>query len=200
MKILAAEFTVSAPGPKQYPDDGLPEIALIGRSNVGKSSLINRLLLRKNLAHTSSQPGKTQFLNFYRVKTERRPLYLVDLPGYGYAKVSKKQRKQWGAMIETYLLQREMLKRVLLLIDFRHPPTEDDVLMYNWLNHYEIPTSIVMTKADKVPRGRWEKHKKIIREKLQIPETCSPTIFSSVSGIGRESLWEEIDRAAAGDS
>lgn len=197
MKILTAEYTISAPGPKQYPNDHLPEIALVGRSNVGKSSLINRLLDRKNLARTSSQPGKTQYLNFYRVETERRPLYLVDLPGYGYAKVSKKQRERWGAMIEKYLLERETLRQVLLLIDFRHPPTEDDVMMYDWLIYYEIPTSIVLTKADKVPRGRWEKHKKTVREALDESASFAPFIFSSVTGTGRELLWEQIDRAAA---
>src|SRR5919201_4453444 len=126
MKVNQAEFVISAVGPSQYPADALPEIALAGRSNVGKSSLINRMINRKNLARTSSQPGKTQTLNYYKINQD---LYFVDLPGYGYAKVSKTQREQWGKFIESYLLNRETLKLVMLLVDLRHPPTKDDQAM-----------------------------------------------------------------------
>lgn len=157
MKITNAEFIISAVQPHQYPSDALPEIALAGRSNVGKSSLINKLILRKNLARTSSQPGKTQQLNYYRIN---EALYFVDFPGYGYAKVSKTEREAWGKMIERYLQNREELKLVLLVIDIRHDPSKDDVLMFNWLKHFGIPMCIVCTKADKIPKSKWDKHKR----------------------------------------
>src|SRR5690606_12455586 len=158
MKIKQTEFVISAVRPNQYPDDGLPEIGLAGRSNVGKSSLINRMIERKNLARTSSQPGKTQQLNYYRINGS---LYFVDFPGYGYAKVSKAQRAKWGQLIESYLRGRDQLKLQLLVVDLRHPPTEDDRLMYDWLRHYGIPTCVVATKADKISRSRREQHLKI---------------------------------------
>ena len=163
MKVTKAEFIISAVGPNQYPDDALPEIALAGRSNVGKSSLINRMIHRKNLARTSSTPGKTQHLNYYRINDA---LYFVDFPGYGYAKVSKTQRQVWGTMIEKYLLERETLKLVMLVVDLRHPPSKDDELMYDWLKHYDLPICVIATKADKIPKSRWQKHIKIIREAL----------------------------------
>src|SRR5690606_34942282 len=164
MKIKQTEFIISAVRPNQYPDDALPEIALAGRSNVGKSSLINKLILRKNLARTSSQPGKTQQLNYYRVNDL---IYLVDYPGYGYAKVSKTQREQFGEMIERYIREREQLKLQLLVIDIRHEPSKQDQQMYQWLKHYEIPTCIVATKADKIPRSKWDKHMKMIKTALE---------------------------------
>ncbi|PYI52201.1 ribosome biogenesis GTP-binding protein YihA/YsxC [Paenibacillus flagellatus] len=189
MRVTQAEFIISAVGPDQYPADGLPEIALAGRSNVGKSSLINKMIQRKNLARTSSQPGKTQTLNYYRINGE---LYFVDLPGYGYAKVSKSQREQWGKFIESYLLKRELLRALLLLIDIRHPPTRDDVAMYDWLSHYGIPVCIVATKADKVPRGKWQKHVKVIRETLFVRGGDPIVVFSSETGQGKDELWSLI--------
>ncbi|MFC6331606.1 ribosome biogenesis GTP-binding protein YihA/YsxC [Paenibacillus septentrionalis] len=189
MKIKQTEFVISAVRPDQYPVDGLPEIALAGRSNVGKSSLINRMMIRKNLARTSSQPGKTQQLNYYRVN-ER--IYLVDFPGYGYARVSKKQREQFGVMIETYLRDREQLVLQLLVIDIRHEPSKDDVLMYEWLKHYEIPTCIVATKADKIPRSKWDKHLKVIKQTLGADKSVPVVLFSSETGLGREQLWDTI--------
>jgi len=189
MKIKQTEFVISAVRPNQYPEDGLPEIALAGRSNVGKSSLINKMMLRKNLARTSSQPGKTQQLNYYRVNEE---IYLVDFPGYGYAKVSKTQREQFGVMIETYLRDREQLVLQLLVIDIRHEPSKDDVLMYDWLQHYEIPTCIVATKADKIPRSKWDKHLKMIRQTLGADKSVPIVLFSSETGLGRDQLWETI--------
>lgn len=186
MNVTQAEFIISAVGPDQYPEDGLPEIALAGRSNVGKSSLINKMIQRKNLARTSSSPGKTQTLNFYRINGE---LYFVDLPGYGYAKVSKKQREEWGKFIESYLLKRDRLRMVIMLVDVRHPPTRDDAAMYDWLTHYEIPICVVATKADKIPRSRWQKHIKQVKETLLVRATDTVVLFSSETGLGKDELW-----------
>lgn len=190
MKVNQAEFVISAVGPGQYPDDALPEIALAGRSNVGKSSLINRMINRKNLARTSSTPGKTQHLNYYRINED---LYFVDFPGYGYAKVSKTQRQAWGSMIENYLLERETLRLILLIIDLRHPPSKDDELMYDWLKHHDLPVCVVATKADKIPKSRWQKHMKIIREALVMRAGDQLMLFSSEAGIGRDELWAQIN-------
>lgn len=191
---MDVQFIISAVRPEQYPEDALPEVALAGRSNVGKSSLINKLIMRKNLARTSSQPGKTQQLNYYRVNDM---IYLVDFPGYGYAKVSKTQREKFGEMIETYLQEREPLKLQLLVIDIRHEPSKDDVLMYNWLKHFEIPTCIVATKADKIPRSKWDKHIKMIKTTLEADPRDSVVLFSSETGLGREQLWDVINEAIA---
>jgi GTP-binding protein len=189
MKITQSDFIISAVRPEQYPIDALPEIALAGRSNVGKSSLINKLIMRKNLARTSSQPGKTQQLNYYRVNDM---VYFVDFPGYGYAKVSKTKRELFGQMIETYIRDREELKLQLLVIDMRHAPSKDDVLMYHWLKHYKVPTCIVCTKADKIPKSKWDKHFKVIKETLEADPRDSVVMFSSETGLGRDRLWEVI--------
>jgi GTP-binding protein len=165
MKVTSSEIVISAVKPDQYPAVDLPEIALAGRSNVGKSSFINKMLARKGLARISSKPGKTQTLNFYIIN---EVLHFVDVPGYGYAKVSKKEREAWGKMIETYITTREQLRAVVLLIDVRHPPSKDDVLMYGFLKHYDIPTIIVATKADKIPKGKWQKHVKVIKDTLNM--------------------------------
>jgi len=194
MKITNAEFIISAVKPHQYPIDALPEIALAGRSNVGKSSLINKMILRKNLARTSSQPGKTQQLNYYRVNDS---IYLVDFPGYGYAKVSKTQREQFGEMIETYIRDRAELTLQLLVIDVRHEPSKDDQLMYHWLKHYNIPTCIVATKADKIPRSKWDKHVKAIKTTLEADPRDPVVLFSSETGLGREQLWDTINEFIA---
>lgn len=191
MKVHHPEFVISAVGPDQYPDDGLPEIALVGRSNVGKSSFINRLIKRKNLARTSSQPGKTQTLNYYRIDNL---FYFVDLPGYGYAKVSKSKRREWGEMIERYLLDREQLKLVILLVDLRHPPTNDDQMMAEWLQHYQLPVLVVATKADKIPKTKRLKHLKIAAQELQLQKGQSPVPFSSVDGQGEEEVWQALSR------
>lgn len=189
MKVTNAEFIISAVGPDQYPVDALPEIALAGRSNVGKSSLINRMINRKNLARTSSTPGKTQHMNYYRIN---EALYFVDFPGYGYAKVSKTQRAAWGKMIEKYMLERQTLKLVLMVVDLRHPPTKDDVMMYDWLQHYDIPICVVATKADKIPKSRWQKHVKQMKESLLLRSTDLFVMFSSELGVGKEELWAVI--------
>jgi len=191
MKVNQAEFVISAVGPNQYPEGALPEIALAGRSNVGKSSLINRMISRKNLARTSSKPGKTQQLNYYRINTD---LFFVDLPGYGYAQVSKSERQKWGKFIEQYLLEREHLKLVLHVIDLRHPPTKDDQAMHDWLRHNGVPRCVVVTKADKIPKGKWQKHIKIVRETLQMDKADPLVLFSSELGIGKEELWQIIEQ------
>ncbi|MBM7563800.1 ribosome biogenesis GTP-binding protein YihA/YsxC [Paenibacillus sacheonensis] len=194
MKITNVEFVISAVRPDQYPVDDLPEFALAGRSNVGKSSLINKMIMRKGLARTSAQPGKTQQLNYYRVN-ER--VYLVDFPGYGYAKVSKVQRAQFGTMIETFLGDRDPLRMVLLIVDIRHSPSKDDILMYDWLKHYEIPVCVVTTKADKVPKSQWPKQVKMIKTELGFHPEDRHVLFSSETGLGREELWAIIDEVIA---
>jgi GTP-binding protein len=191
MKVTSAEFVISAVGPKQYPTDGLPEIALVGRSNVGKSSLINKMLNRKALARISSRPGKTQTLNYFRVNNE---LYFVDFPGYGYAKVAKSIKQQWGKMIETYLSQRKELRFIIQLVDIRHAPSKDDIAMYDWCKQIGLPSVIVATKGDKIARGKWQQHTKVIRDHLQLRGDDTIIIFSSETGQGKDELWAEIYR------
>jgi len=193
MKIRSCELVISAAGESQFPDDGLPEVALAGRSNVGKSSLINRMLMRRNLARTSAQPGKTQTLNFYRIN---QALYFVDFPGYGYARVSVARRQEWGRLAERYLRKRKNLKLVLHLVDLRHPPTADDQNMFAWLLHYRIPVCVVATKADKISRGQIPKHVRIVRETLEMPDHVPLVVFSSETGQGRDELWRIIAQAA----
>ncbi len=192
MKVIDAEIVISAVSEKQYPGEPLPEFALAGRSNVGKSSLINKLINRKNLARTSSKPGKTQTLNFYRITGEKGSFFFVDLPGYGFARVSKKVKEQWGEMIEYYLTTREALKSVLQIVDLRHPPSKDDKHMYEWLKHHGIPVIVVATKADKVPRGKWQKHLKIIRQDLNVDPSDSLILFSAETGEGKDQVWKAI--------
>ncbi|WP_203361586.1 ribosome biogenesis GTP-binding protein YihA/YsxC [Bacillus sp. REN10] len=191
MKVNQVEMVISAVKPEQYPDSTLPEFALAGRSNVGKSSFINKMINRKSMARISSKPGKTQTLNFYKIE---EALYFVDVPGYGFAKVSKKEREAWGKMIETYLTTREPLKACVLIIDLRHPPTEDDVMMYNFLKHYEIPAVVIATKADKIPKGKWQKHLKVIKEKLEFEPEDDIIIFSSETGQGKDEAWKVLQR------
>lgn len=191
MKVTQAEITISAVKQEQYPETDYPEIALAGRSNVGKSSFINKMINRKSLARTSSKPGKTQTLNFYLINES---LYFVDVPGYGYAKVSKKEREAWGKMIETYLTTRKQLKAVVLIVDLRHPPTEDDCMMYEFLKYYHIPTIIIGTKADKISKSKWQKHVKMAKEKLQLRPEDPFIIFSSETGYGKDKAWEAIEQ------
>lgn len=189
MKVTEAKLLATAVKPEQYPNAGLPEIALAGRSNVGKSSFINKMINRKNLARTSQKPGKTQTLNFYLINGT---LIFVDVPGYGYAKVSKKERDAWGRMIETYLLERAALRAVILLVDFRHPPTKDDVLMHNWFKHYEIPVIVVATKADKVAKGKRQKHIQQVRSNLEMEADAPIIAFSAETGEGKDEAWKLI--------
>lgn len=186
MKVTEAEIIISAVKPAQYPKDALPEFALAGRSNVGKSSLINKLINRKSLARTSSKPGKTQTLNFYLINQQ---FYFVDLPGYGFAKVPKAVKDQWGKMIEEYLTTRPNLKSVILITDLRHPPTKDDQQMYDWLKHMEIPVIVIGTKADKVSKGQLQKHQKIAKQALDLDPNDPFVLFSSETGFGKDQLW-----------
>ena len=189
MNTHNAEIVLSAVSKAQYPQDDMPEIALAGRSNVGKSSFINTLLGRKNLARTSSKPGKTQQLNFYNIDDKLR---FVDVPGYGYAKVSKTERAKWGKMIEEYLTSRDNLRAEVSLVDLRHDPSADDVQMYEFLKYYEIPVIVVATKADKIPRGKWNKHESAIKKKLQFEASDHFIIFSSETRQGYDQAWDAI--------
>ncbi|PAE42136.1 ribosome biogenesis GTP-binding protein YihA/YsxC [Bacillus sp. 7884-1] len=186
MKVVSSDIVISAVRPAQYPETDLPEFALAGRSNVGKSSFINKMLNRKGLARISSKPGKTQTLNFYLIN---EILHFVDVPGYGYAKVSKSERAAWGKMIETYITSREQLRAVVLIVDLRHPPTQDDVMMYNFLKHYDIPCVVIATKADKIPRGKWQKYLKVTKETLDLDENDQIILFSSETGEGKDKAW-----------
>ncbi len=185
MKITSAELKVMATRRSQYPEDRKSEFLLVGRSNVGKSSFINTILGRKNLARTSSHPGKTETLNFYVVNKD---FYLIDVPGYGYAEVSKKKREKFGKMIEEYLETRKELKRVFMIIDFRHKPTEDDILMYNFLKYYNLPVTIVATKADKIGASKKDKCKKQITETLDLVVGDDLVIFSSITKEGKDTI------------
>ncbi|WP_078545287.1 ribosome biogenesis GTP-binding protein YihA/YsxC [Litchfieldia alkalitelluris] len=186
MKVNTAEIVISAVKPEQYPDTDFPEFALAGRSNVGKSSFINKMIARKALARTSSKPGKTQTLNFFLIN---EAIFFVDVPGYGYAKVSKTERAAWGKMIETYLTRREQLRAVVQIVDLRHPPTNDDIMMYDFVKHYNIPVIIIATKADKIPKGKWDKHLKVVKETLELDPNDQIVLFSSETGLGKDKAW-----------
>ena len=181
---------ISAVKKAQYPDTGLTEVALSGRSNVGKSTFINSMIGRKNMARTSQQPGKTQTLNFYNIDEQ---LIFVDVPGYGYAKVSKVQREKFGKMIEEYITQRENLKLVIQLVDLRHQPTEDDVLMYNYLKHFDIPTLVICTKEDKIAKGKVQKHIKRIKDKLELEPGDNIISYSSIKNSKQQEIWNFIE-------
>ncbi|MEY8442030.1 ribosome biogenesis GTP-binding protein YihA/YsxC [Lactobacillaceae bacterium 24-114] len=191
MQVNNVDLTISAVAPEQYPKTDYPEIALVGRSNVGKSSLTNVLINRRNYAHTSSQPGKTQTLNFYNIDEQ---LYFVDVPGYGYAKVSKKERERFGQMIEKYLTEREQLKGVIELVDSRHQPSDDDVSMYQWLQYYNIPTLIVGTKIDKVKPNAHNKVENTIRGTLGLTKEDPLVLFSATQKQGQDKVWNWIEK------
>lgn len=181
MIIKSSQYAVSAVKESQYPQDNLPEIALAGRSNVGKSSLINTFLNRKNLARTSSQPGKTQTLNFYLVNED---FYLVDVPGYGYARVSQKKRQEFGEMIQDYLETRANLKGLIILVDSRHEPTKDDIAMYNYAQYLDLPILLVCTKVDKLKKNQLNKIKINLQKHLDLSYlNVSMLTFSSVKKI-----------------
>lgn len=173
------------------PDNTLPEVAFAGKSNVGKSSLINALMMRKSLARTSSQPGKTQTINFYRINDD---LYLVDLPGYGFAKVPESEKKKWGVMVENYLQKSRMLRAVFLLVDIRHAPGEHDKMMYDWILRQGYEPIIICTKLDKIKRSQKEKQLKLVRETLAVKSGTKLFAFSAETKQGREEIWEEMDR------
>ena len=189
MKINEVELIISAVRESQYPEDNKPEFLLIGRSNVGKSSFINTIINRKNYARTSSTPGKTETLNFYKINND---FYLVDAPGYGFAKVRNSLKKKFGLIIENYLKSRNNLKKVFLLIDLRHKPTSDDILMYEYLKYYNIPVTIICTKADKISKNSIEKNKDIIIKELNLHEEDKIILFSNITKIGKNEVYEEI--------
>jgi GTP-binding protein len=197
MKIISAEFIKSAVKPDQYPKAGMPEIAFTGRSNVGKSSLINTLLGRRKLAQTSATPGKTRLINFFTVNEK---LSFVDLPGYGFAKVSRAEQEKWGPMIETYLRERLTLRLVVSILDVRHDPTQQDRDLIEWLRHYGRNHLIVLTKSDKISRGEAMRRRRQIMAHLGLGEHEIPVLFSAQSGEGKGELWKAIDRVLrAGD-
>ncbi|QPJ60792.1 MAG: YihA family ribosome biogenesis GTP-binding protein [Candidatus Nitronauta litoralis] len=189
MKIHRAEFITGAVQPKQYPDTALPEVAFAGRSNVGKSSLLNSLLNRKKLVKTSSTPGKTQEINFFDINSR---WIFTDLPGYGFAKAPSSVRKKWGVMIERYLTGREPLKLVVLILDIRRNPTDLDLQMQEWLEHYQIPYLLVATKADKLKQGETARQLKKIKAEFDPEGTQQVIAYSSQSDLGRKILWGKI--------
>ncbi len=190
MDILSVKEPQIAVRVSQYPDDNKKEFLLVGRSNVGKSSFINSLIERKNFAHTSSKPGKTQTLNFYLINDK---FYLVDVPGYGFANVSKDKQKKFGLMIEDYIKNRTNLQRVFLLVDYRHKPTEDDILMYNYLKYYNLNISIVATKYDKITKNNRIKQDKLIKDALKLSDEEIFIPFSTVTKKGREDVLKIIE-------
>lgn len=190
MKISNVELTISAVRQSQYPEDKKPEFLLVGRSNVGKSSFINCIIERRDAARVSSKPGKTQTLNFYNVNNS---FYLVDVPGYGYASVSKEMQAKFGKMIEEYIENRDNLKRVFMLVDFRIKPTQDDLLMYNFLKYYNLPVTIVATKVDKVSRNDRDKQVKLITEELDIRDNDELVLFSIKTKLGKSEIHKEIE-------
>lgn len=190
MKIDSVELKKIAVRQSQYPEETYPEFLLVGRSNVGKSSFINTIIMRKNFAHTSSKPGKTQTLNFYLVN---QSFYFIDVPGYGYANVGKDKSRKMGLMIEEYLKSRSNLSQVFLLIDYRHKPSEDDVLMYEFLKYYQIRTTIIATKYDKVGANSRAKQDKLIYETLKLTDTDVVIPFSSITKKGRDEIYQIIE-------
>lgn len=197
MIIKEANLDIIATRRSQYPDDNRPEFLLVGKSNVGKSSFINSILSRRNLAHTSANPGKTQTLNFYGVNDQ---FYLIDVPGYGYAATDKKTQAKFGMMIEEYLEKRDQLKRVFMLIDFRHKPSEDDLLMYNFLKYYNLPVTVVATKADKIGGSKKQKNLKIILDTLDLVVGDDLVVFSSVTKLGVKEVLNKIDLLVNGET
>ncbi len=196
MEVRNVDLRHTAVSPSQYPEDGIPELAFVGRSNVGKSSLINKLVNRKSLARTSQNPGKTRTINFYAVENM---LYFVDLPGYGYAKVSKSESEKWGKMIEKYLIDRKELKGIVFLVDIRHEPSANDIMMYNWLKHYGHSHVVVATKQDKISNNALNKNLSVIRKTLNIEnEILLP--FSTELPKTKDNLWSCLEKLCGFDS
>ena len=190
MKIISADFVTSAPSLSKCPLEEYPEVAFAGRSNVGKSSLFNKLVNRKRLARTSNRPGRTQLINFFLINGQ---VHLVDLPGYGFAKVPLAVKAKWGKMVTGYLIGRRQLRGLVLLVDIRHLPTQEDRQMYQWLKAYRIPTLVAATKADKLSRSRGLRNIEIIRQNLQLVSEDHLVMFSAITGQGREEIWEIVE-------
>jgi len=191
MKAASVEFVKSAMGPEHYPQEPLPEVAFAGRSNVGKSSLINTLLKQKNLARTSSTPGRTQTINFFKVN---RNIFFVDLPGYGFANVPVEVRKRWRPMVEEFLKGDKRLRLVVLIIDVRRDPNPDDAILLEWFRQYALPFMVVMTKVDKVSRGEAAQRRHELRSFFNAADD-DIIPFSAVTGEGRETIWRRIQGA-----
>ena len=191
MKINSVKLVISAVRRSQYPTDEKPEFLLVGKSNVGKSSFINTIIGRKNYARTSANPGKTQTINFYLVNDQ---FYLVDAPGYGFANLSKQKRKKFGLMMEDYLINRPNLKQVFMLIDFRHKPSSDDIMMYNFLKCYKIPVTIIATKSDKIGITKHQTQRNMILSNLELGVGDDFIVFSNVNKEGKSEVYEKIER------
>lgn len=191
MNITKAELERIAVNRKQYPGQSLPEIAFAGRSNVGKSSFINSMVNRTNLARTSGKPGKTRTINFYNINERFR---FVDLPGYGYAQVSKVEKEKWGHIIEEYLNTRENLAEVILIVDIRHEPTGQDLIMYNWIKTFGFTGIVIATKADKIPKGKYQSNMKDIKNKLKIKDTNLIIPYSSSKRINQDNVWGTFEK------
>lgn len=189
MNLHNASLTISAVKPAQYPGARMPEVAFAGRSNVGKSSFINKMLNRKSLARTSSKPGKTATLNFYNIDDT---IFFVDLPGYGYAEVSKAEKAKWASMIDTYLQKREQLVQTVLIVDARHKPTADDMTMFNWIRHRHGRAVVVATKLDKLPKTKVDEHLTVVYNALGLDDADILLPFSAETGAGVEDAWEVI--------
>lgn len=190
MNFDKIELTNVAVRTTQYPTDDKPEFLIVGRSNVGKSSFINTLVNRKNLARTSAKPGKTQTLNFYNIDNL---CYLVDVPGYGYAAVSNKKQEKFGLMIEEYIINRPNLKHVFLLVDYRHKPTDNDLIMYDFLKYYNLPVTVVCTKYDKVKKSQKEKQNKLIENTIDLALGDEIIYFSKVTKVGRDKIIKVME-------
>ena len=191
MKITSIDLKISAVRRSQYPTDNKPEFLLVGRSNVGKSSFINTLINRKNFARTSANPGKTQTINFYLVNDK---FYLVDAPGYGFANLSKAKKKKFGLMMEDYIINRDNLKQVFMLIDFRHKPSSEDIMMYDYLKFYKIPVTIIATKADKIGITKHQTQRNMILSELELGVGDDFIVFSNINKEGKSDIYEKIER------
>ncbi|MCX7923375.1 MAG: ribosome biogenesis GTP-binding protein YihA/YsxC [Clostridia bacterium] len=196
MIVKNAKFELTAVKPEQYPDIGIPEVAFVGRSNVGKSSIINTLCNRRNLARVGSTPGVTKEINFYNIDDK---LHIVDLPGYGYAGVSKGKKSSWSRVIETYLNTREELKLIIMLVDIRHSPSNEDKMMYGWLIENEVPHIVVATKVDKISRSQVQGRLADIKQTLELSEGIKLIPYSSETKQGRDEVWGEIDSMVVGE-
>lgn len=195
MVVKNAKLEATAVKPEQYPEKNLQEVVFVGRSNVGKSSIINSLANRKSLARVGSTPGKTRVINFYNIDDK---LYLVDLPGYGYAGVSKTMKASWGNIVETYLNTRENIQLIIMLVDIRHKPTQDDKIMYEWLAANMVRHVVVASKADKISRSAIKPRLKEIKDVLGVPDEVKIIPYSSENGVGRDELWTMIEESIGG--
>ena len=191
MKITSVDLKISAVRRSQYPTDNKPEFLLVGRSNVGKSSFINTLINRKSYARISSNPGKTQTINFYLVNEK---FYLVDAPGYGFANLNKAKKRKFGLMMEDYIINRDNLKQVFMLIDFRHKPSQEDIMMYDFLKYYKIPVTIVATKSDKIGITKHQTQRNMILADLELGVGDDFIVFSNVNKEGKSEIYDKIER------